>query len=308
MFGRRKAAEPDPSRRQRLQNDRQAPVNTYSYHSRRAPLAEVAVTSSGAGDSSALKRAGSFLSSQFGLAILLLTAIACLVSVVRLSSSPRIVVLGQREATALRALPTYEAAAQEYLRGSLLNGNKVTADVSGLTQDLQRRFPELTLVSVTLPVFANRPVVYVRPAQPMIVLDSSSGRFVIDSTGRAVATPDAVPATAIKGLATVADQSGIPLQSGAQALTAADVAFIRLVVDELAASEVGISAISLPPASRQLDVKIAGKPYYVKFNLQASSARQQVGTYLALRNALTKDGVTPKDYIDVRVDGRAYYR
>ena len=65
--------------------------------------------------------------------------------------------------------------------------------------------------------------------------------------------------------------------------------------------------MTLPPAASELDVKIAGKPYFVKFNLQADDARRQAGTFLATQAQLQRKGITPAQYIDVRVEGRAYY-
>ncbi|MGH7241431.1 MAG: hypothetical protein ACREGB_03995, partial [Candidatus Saccharimonadales bacterium] len=69
-----------------------------------------------------------------------------------------------------------------------------------------------------------------------------------------------------------------------------------------------VESMALPPAAYELDVKPAGVGYFVKFNMHEDTARQQAGTFLAVRERLVSQGVTPGSYIDVRLDGRAYYK
>ena len=64
----------------------------------------------------------------------------------------------------------------------------------------------------------------------------------------------------------------------------------------------------MPAAENELDMYLTGQSYYVKFNLADSSPLQEVGTFLAVRQNLQQQGITPSQYIDVRVDGRAYYK
>jgi hypothetical protein len=66
--------------------------------------------------------------------------------------------------------------------------------------------------------------------------------------------------------------------------------------------------MTLPPATSELDVRVAGQPYFIKFNLQSGDARQQAGTFLATQSHLQSQNIVPSTYIDVRVDGRSYYK
>jgi len=82
-------------------------------------------------------------------------------------------------------------------------------------------------------------------------------------------------------------------------------------VRQLRAQNVSIKAMTLPAASSELDVYIGGTSYFVKFNLQDindSAANIQSGTFLALKKHLAEQNKTPSQYIDVRLEGRAYYR
>ena len=76
----------------------------------------------------------------------------------------------------------------------------------------------------------------------------------------------------------------------------------------MAAKHITITSMTLPPAADELDVHLTGVNYYIKFNLANDDARQQVGTFLATQAQLKSQGITPGQYIDVRVDGRAYYQ
>jgi hypothetical protein len=64
----------------------------------------------------------------------------------------------------------------------------------------------------------------------------------------------------------------------------------------------------LPPAASELDVQLNGRPYFVKFNLQSNNPRGEAGTFLATIAQLSRQNIVPGHYVDVRVDGRAYYQ
>ena len=91
-------------------------------------------------------------------------------------------------------------------------------------------------------------------------------------------------------------------------MTAANVHFIRTVITELASRQYTVSAMTLPAATSELDVQLAGQPYTIKFNLQSNRARQQAGTFISTIEHLKKSNTPPSKYVDVRVDGKAYYQ
>jgi hypothetical protein len=86
--------------------------------------------------------------------------------------------------------------------------------------------------------------------------------------------------------------------------------FIVSVVQQVKAHNIDISSLTLPSGTSELDMRLNNQPYFVKFNMHAglASARQQAGTFIAVKNRLESQGIAPSQYIDVRVDGRAYYQ
>jgi hypothetical protein len=50
-----------------------------------------------------------------------------------------------------------------------------------------------------------------------------------------------------------------------------------------------------------------GVGYFVKFNLHGN-AREEAGAFLAVKEYLESSHKTPGEYVDVRVENRAYYK
>ncbi|HVV25885.1 MAG TPA: hypothetical protein VHC21_02540 [Candidatus Saccharimonadales bacterium] len=248
-----------------------------------------------------------FWAQRFGLIILCTAVLVAIISVLSLSTHAEIMPLKSSDKGAfLRDQATYQAAADKLLASSIWNRNKITIDTGAFSQHLMQQFPELSSVSVTLPLLVHRPVVYLQPAQPALILSTNNGSFVIDDRGKALLTADSSSSEA--ALPQVVDQSGLRVQLNHQVLSSQSVTFIQTVVAQLAAKHMTVSSMVLPAGTNELDVHLAGQTYFVKFNLHDNSARQQVGTFLATIAQLQKNNTPPAKYIDVRVLGRAYYQ
>jgi hypothetical protein len=248
-----------------------------------------------------------FWMQRFGLIVLCTAVLISVISVLSLSTHAELMPLQSSDrGSFLRSQADYQAAADKLLGGSLWNRNKITIDTGKFSQQMMRQFPELSSVSVTLPLLAHRPVVYLQPAQPALVLATDGGSFVIDERGKALLPADGSSGEA--KLPQVVDQSGLRVQLNHQALSADDISFVQTIIAQLAAKHVAVSSMVLPAGSSELDAHIAGQPYFVKFNLQDPDARQQAGTFLATITSLQGQHITPAHYVDVRVDGRAYYQ
>ncbi len=250
-----------------------------------------------------------FLLQRFGLVVLLIALVFSVSNALSLSSSARVVMLkGDSSSPFLHDRNTYQQAASGLLASSVWNRNKLTVNTGAVSRGLLSRFPELSNVSVTLPLLNNRPTVYVETAQEALILSSGNGSFVIGTDGNALLNADNLSPASRRKLPKVTDKSGLKVKLNRQVLSSADVAFILTVRSQLLAGHVGVTAMDLPAAKSEMDVHISGKPYFVKFNLESGTARQQAGTFLATKAELEHRHAEPSQYIDVRVDGRAYYK
>ncbi len=250
-----------------------------------------------------------YLGQRFGALIAGLAVLALLIMSVQVSVKPRVVILNGGNSYKLHPTNVYQQAFETSMRKSWTNTNKLTIDTKGLARDLKAQYPELAEVSVTLPVLGQRPILYLAMTEPRLILAPTAGAaYVLDDNGRAIVPTAQVDTVDSLRLPTVTDQSGLKPRQGEIVLNSSSVDFIRTVVYELQAAHVGYTQLVLPAASQELDVYVAGKPYFVKFNLHQTNARQQVGAFLAVQASLAQKGTAPSSYIDVRVSGRAYYQ
>jgi hypothetical protein len=246
------------------------------------------------------------------LAVSLLIFVAALaIHSLFLGREPVIVVHEQADGrqVLLRSQKTYQEAARATLGSSFMNSNKLTINTSRVAGDMKKQFPELAHVSVVLPLIGRQPTIHILTVQPALLMTSSAtgGVFLVDDSGRAVMEAMDVAASVKQKLPVVQDESGLPIVAGKSALPSDNIAFITEVVGQFAAKNLKITAMVLPVGASELDVRIEGAPYMVKFNLRGD-ARAEVGTFLAVKQHLEREGKTPGSYIDVRVDNKAYYR
>jgi hypothetical protein len=244
-------------------------------------------------------------------ALLTAAAVAVILGTIYLSylkPEPRIVLI-QDTATAnfLQESAMYRQTAEETLRTSLFNRSKLTVDAGAVRRDMLANHPEIKNAVVVLPIVGMQPHVHIEPYKPSFILTTtSSNAFLLDETGRALATTTQIPHIDKLGVPTIQDRTGVVVELGNRALPSTTVLFAQTVIAALKAKQVTAASLVLSSAF-QLDVYIAGTPYYVKFNMQ-QDALQQAGALLATQKRLQTDRVRPGEYIDVRVPERAYYK
>ncbi len=246
-----------------------------------------------------------------GLLVAVIVGIVCLISILSISNNPRIVLLDDgNNSYAFHPTNTYQQAAAQYLGHSIWNRNKITVNTGAASAALQQQYPELANVAVTLPLIGHRPIYYLRATQPAFVVQAVNGTYVLDTNGKVLIAAASVPQTVVAKLPVVADQTGLHAEVGKSVMSSQNALFVRTVMATLGARNVQIAGLLLPAnAVQELDVRVAGKPYLIKFNMHDNDhARQQAGTYLATINNLSSQGISPSQYVDVRLPGRAYYQ
>lgn len=253
------------------------------------------------------KRAARYWRQRFGLLVVIAAVIIGAANVLMLDSQPVVLPATSSHIAFLHPWGVYQRAAEQLLGGSVLNRNKITVDTSAVTAGLKRQFPELSVVSMTLPLFGHKPMLYVAQADPALLLIEADGRqYIVDTEGRAVA--DGASVLASISLLSVRDQSGADVRLGTLAVPSSTVAFIKALHFQLAQRQVRVDYFVLPAASSELDVYLTGQRYFIKCNLVTGTALQQAGTFLATQQYFEGRGIVPEKYVDVRVDGRAYYK
>jgi hypothetical protein len=293
-----KKTPPTAGRRRALSEDLQASPSPFAYRSQRAEPTPVA------------RRQRAPWWQRLTLFILLIILLLVAVEVLSLSNQAKVLPLpgSANNQVFLRPMTDYQSAANQILATSVWNRSKLTLNSRQLGDQLRAQFPELAGVSVTLPLLSHQPLVYVEPARPALLLSASNGFFVIADNGRALARDSGQPAIKDLDLPQLNDQSGLRVSLNRQALPAGEVSFIKTVLAELKPKQFKVADMTLPAASSELDIHVSGQPYTVKFNLHDNNPREQAGTFLAVQANLKRQNITPAQYVDVRLAGRAYYQ
>lgn len=242
---------------------------------------------------------------------MLLAAAAIVISLgytTTLTNTPKIVVRSSAPSSVLQDNEVYQAGGQELLKQSLFNRNKLTINTDQIAEQMRQRFPELEAVVVSLPLMGHRPIIEIMPTEPALLMSSQNGGlYAIGAQGRALVRANDLPSEIRRSLLVVEDTTDLAIEPGQQVLPLPMIRFIRDVHKQLSAQQIQIDRVTLPPAAHELHVYPADEAYYVKFSLEADS-RVQAGTYLAVRERLESERTEVKEYIDVRVEERAYYR
>ncbi len=317
IFSRKKASDNSAGGRLRESRQRSAPATptrTFSYYSSRSQ-AEQTVGREALYTKPAIRRlptrfqrlrrhAGWFA----GAAALA----ALMVYQLQLSTNPKVVSLAaSSDAPFLQDAQVYQQAGKRLFNASAANRNKLTVNATDIAARLERQFPELQEVVVLLPIIGSTPVLLVRPAQPALVLAATNGTYVVDENGRALAEATAGTNLSRLKIPTVTDQSSLEVRLGQQVLPRSATAFISSVTKQLSAQTFKVQSMTLPAAAGELDVYVTDMPYFIKFNLQqggAEAAAKQAGRFVAVIKQMEKEGSRPSQYVDVRLDGRAYYK
>ncbi len=227
--------------------------------------------------------------------------------VLRLDSNAKVIQSGDTNNVFLQNINTYQQAAHKLFNDSILNSNKITVNISGITRTLQDQFPELANVSITLPLIGHEPLVYITPSQPALVLNNTSGSYVLNDKGVAIIQSYQVPDLAQLNLPTLNDQSGLDVSAGQPALPASELKFITSVYAQFLAQKQRIQTLTLPALASELDVRLKGQSFIIKMHMQGDAA-EQVGSFEATFVKLRAAQQLPRSYFDVRIAGRVYYK
>lgn len=232
--------------------------------------------------------------------------VVSLIYATTLSNLPRIITIVDDNRKLLRHEEYYQVAFQEILSRSVMNLSKLTINTVAVADEIELKYPELQNVSVSLPLLGRKPVVQIQPRTPAFIIVSRSGSYLINSEGRAMLRAKDAAISGL-GLTTVTDDVGLEISTGKTILPKDDIKFISTVIYQLKHQKVDVQSVTLPSLSNELHIRLQGRQYYVKFNLQGS-AIEQTGVLLAIKERLESESQTPTEYIDVRVQDRAYVK
>ena len=206
-----------------------------------------------------------------------------------------------------RPVQVYKQAARTLLENSPGNGTKFSIDTKKFNAAFKSQFPELQRVAIVLPLVGRSPTLYISSAPPKLLVSSNSKVYVVDESGRTLLPANEVPAETLVGIPVMQDDSGLSVKLGEPIITKDMVQFVQVLRGQFDAQNKTILSMQLPALANELRVRLDREGYYIKFDT-SGNPRLQAGTYFAVREKLAADKQTPQEYIDVRVEEKAFYK
>ena len=238
--------------------------------------------------------------------IALVVAVIAVVYTCLLQPNPRISVVN-RPGTIYRPTEEYQKAINTMWQSSVFNRTKLTVRSEQLQRDIIDRFNEIESVKIELPLLGQRPKVALLPSHPAMHFVSSNGSFYVNSKGRVLSRTTEVIQNQTD-LPLVLDESRIPADPGKSIISETEAAFLQKLSLHLKEEGIAYESVVLPStAAKEADVRLPGQKYHLKFSM-LTDPRQAVGSYLAIRDRLAKENVTPAEYIDLRTDEKVFYK
>lgn len=220
---------------------------------------------------------------------------------------PKVVVLAQ-PGTIHQDTASYQKAINAAWGSRIENQFKLSVDARSLEEQIARAVPDVGDVRVELPLLGRKATVVLTPGRPALELTTTNGAFYVDQNGKVMARSSEVKQNQLKDVPTVQDESAVETEVGKTVLTIQQATFIQALAKQLSAQGLGVQSMTLPAnAANQVDVRLNGLNYYIKF-ATTGDARQGVGTFMAAKNKFENERVTPAEYVDVRIDEKVFYK
>lgn len=197
---------------------------------------------------------------------------------------------------------TYVKSIHDYFMTHPFEQFLFSTNDTALTAEVSKAHSEVAAVTaVRDPVSGLGFAVSLR--QPLMVWKTNHGQFYIDSVGKAFAVNKFAEPTL-----QVTDNSGISAESSGIVVSGRFISFLGQMVAAINQRQMGkVVAITIPPnTTRELDVRLEGRDYPIKTNIDRDPLQQAEDIANALKYFDSK-GIKPQ-YVDVRVENKAFYR
>lgn len=198
----------------------------------------------------------------------------------------------------------YEQSVQNYLNARPFERNRKTINTESLALYLQDNGSPEVIAARVDPAPAGFGVsrIALTMRKPLVSWQTGSSRLYVDGTGAAF-TRNYFAEPSVQ----VIDETGIQAVNNQVLASDRFLGFIGRMVGRLQDQGLVVSKVVLPAnTTRQLQLSIADTSYPLRVSIDRPAGAQAEDIARSIRYLASK-GVTP-EYIDVRVEGKAYYR
>lgn len=197
----------------------------------------------------------------------------------------------------------YADTANDYLAENPLGRFKFTFSEEEFSNYIINNNPEVGAVSVNMPIFGQASLT-ISERSPVFYWSTDQGTLLGDETGVVYRSADNQSELQIP---TLKDNSPLSANKGDKVVSSSTLEYIEALSQEFESKAVTVAHYQIPSSSREVYVFPRDKKYYIKIS-QDRSVVGQVDEASKTMKFLDKSNKQPKEYIDVRVIDKAYYR
>lgn len=207
----------------------------------------------------------------------------------------------------------YQTYLNEYLANNTLANQSWSLDIPKLEGKIIEEFPELESAEIShnAPLGSSLKAKLSFRTPVYVWRDVSKQERFIDKNGVLFAENKMPVKTS--GLVAIQDQSGLVAEAGDTTVSKQTLQFLGALPGELkllyprSKGSQPLKEVAVPLSTREVRVKPQGVGYFIKFNTNREVSKQ-AGELKVLLAHLKKRGITPKQYIDIRIATRAFYK
>lgn len=231
------------------------------------------------------------------LAAYALVAIALIVGIGKLTAIKNVQVAGTKSIDPAHIVRLSQSdLSRQWFGGSLLLVN-----TSALANSLEQAEPAVKQAQVQRHWF-HTVTVKVTERQPSLNWKTGSTVYLLDADATVIG-PTQGP---YQKLPTVTDSSNLPVKVGDRVAPTTFIAFCRDLASQLPAAGYDIADMTVPTTTSEVNVRTT-KGIVLKFDTTRPTG-DEVADLQAVQSELTKAKKAPTQYIDLRIEHKAYYK
>ncbi|MFZ1360866.1 MAG: hypothetical protein WAS27_02480 [Candidatus Saccharimonadales bacterium] len=239
------------------------------------------------------RRLGAMLGVVAGVSVLLI--------VLLFQFTARPAVVSADESVALDA-SRYTQAINTYLGRHPAERVRVMLDEARLNEYMTRVLPEVASIKALGSAGFGESQFSVAVRRPLVSWMIGTDQYFVDATGVSF-TKNYYDIPDVK----IIDQSGARQADGSTIASSRFLNFVGRTVSVAKDHQLEVEQAIIPPSTtRQIEIRIRGYAFPLKFSLDRSVGEQVEDARRALEY-FTAQGITP-EYVDVRVGGKAFYK
>lgn len=193
--------------------------------------------------------------------------------------------------------------AELYLDSRILGRNWLFLSTKDVKESLNNTFTGQESITVDK-VFPNKLLIKTDEARAAVVWKTGPKSYRLSSSGKVVSELGANES--ISSLPVVTDTNNIPVQIGERVVANDFNVFITKLYEYLRSANMEIEQLTVGSTTAEVAVKLKDG-YELRFST-VSSVDSQIKSFQAVQDLLKEQNKKPQQYIDLRIDGKAFYK